>query len=641
MTTRRSLVGQIRKPGSKPQNVDLVLKERPVRTNAELKAGIKWVDGRYPEGHVLRYGTNTTPGTTDTQAAWANAIKAANGGTGEVVAPGGEYNLDSDLTLLSNVRIRSLGGKIKFSGTGKVLVKGTAAGNTSDLSADADRGDKTVTVVDGTQFTAGDTVEILSSPNEADNSTKLQFAELNEIASISTNTLTLKYPLAHPYTTGHTTEPKVTVIDSLKENVEFENVEFSGGNFEHAYVKGLRLKGCKLSGGTAFGSGGTTWGCSRDVEIDLSTEDDAGAATGTTSLVYLYNIADFTAKVRTYGGNQDGIRIWGCADGDLFPSVIEAANRGIWAYECDNVVFHHPVIKGSQSSTANIEVLLLDYCRDCTIRDPFIDEPNKKGGSAGPNMLEFRQVCQNCGVLGGTINVHGDLPVAVKSENINTRVEGVNFNVYATGTVQLIDFQCTTAPTESTSLLVHRNRVTNLSGGTLGVNLVRSSSGSSITGTFDLISVKHNIVDRGTASFVLINGDGTGDAISMIVVEGNEEINGSGTNGAMAQILNIPVDKVYIANNRMETPGSRRIIVSSATEVYLNNNDVDGYTITNHTKLVTDWLSTESRNAEAPNAANWLPGNIINFTDSGDASGNGLYMLMQDGTTWVKLGPEA
>lgn len=48
-------------------------------------------------------------------------------------------------------------------------------------------------------------------------------------------------------------------------------------------------------------------------------------------------------------------------------------------------------------------------------------------------------------------------------------------------------------------------------------------------------------------------------------------------------------------------------------------------------------VGVESSNAETPTAANWRPGNIIDFTDSGDASGNGRYLLGMDGTTWFKI----
>lgn len=61
-------------------------------TDAERAAGVTPVDHRYPELNVLRYGTNTTPGTTDMTAAINAAIDvAAQKGGGRVFVPKGTY----------------------------------------------------------------------------------------------------------------------------------------------------------------------------------------------------------------------------------------------------------------------------------------------------------------------------------------------------------------------------------------------------------------------------------------------------------------------------------------------------------------------------------------------------------------------
>jgi len=45
----------------------------------------------------------------------------------------------------------------------------------------------------------------------------------------------------------------------------------------------------------------------------------------------------------------------------------------------------------------------------------------------------------------------------------------------------------------------------------------------------------------------------------------------------------------------------------------------------------------ESANAETPTAANWEVGDVVDFTDTGDGSGSGVYRLLQDGT-WSQIG---
>lgn len=54
------------------------------RTTAEVSAGVTPTNYEYPEGHILRYGTNASPGVTDMTTALRNAqavIDAAGGGT--------------------------------------------------------------------------------------------------------------------------------------------------------------------------------------------------------------------------------------------------------------------------------------------------------------------------------------------------------------------------------------------------------------------------------------------------------------------------------------------------------------------------------------------------------------------------------
>lgn len=69
------------------------------RTAAEISAGVTPVDYRYPEGNVLRYGTNTTPGTTDMKTAIQNAINVAEVAKGRVFIPEGRYYLSAQVTV--------------------------------------------------------------------------------------------------------------------------------------------------------------------------------------------------------------------------------------------------------------------------------------------------------------------------------------------------------------------------------------------------------------------------------------------------------------------------------------------------------------------------------------------------------------
>lgn len=78
------------------------------QTAAELGAGVTPTNFAYPPGHVYRYGTNTTPGTTDmTTALNASLLQAYQGGA-DPYWPAGTYAV-STLTISSPVRIRTDG----------------------------------------------------------------------------------------------------------------------------------------------------------------------------------------------------------------------------------------------------------------------------------------------------------------------------------------------------------------------------------------------------------------------------------------------------------------------------------------------------------------------------------------------------
>lgn len=86
---KRQYKGSLLTPGGRPQTVELVVDRVPQLTKAEANAGIQWVDDRYEPGVVLRYGPNTTPGTTNMTAAIQAAVDTGH----DVVFPSGTYFL--------------------------------------------------------------------------------------------------------------------------------------------------------------------------------------------------------------------------------------------------------------------------------------------------------------------------------------------------------------------------------------------------------------------------------------------------------------------------------------------------------------------------------------------------------------------
>lgn len=85
------------------------------KTDDETNAGATIVNGHFDVGHVLRYGTNTTPGTTDMTAAIQAAIDVmAEAGGGVAFAPADTYLVRDTIHMKSGVILRGVGWKTIF-----------------------------------------------------------------------------------------------------------------------------------------------------------------------------------------------------------------------------------------------------------------------------------------------------------------------------------------------------------------------------------------------------------------------------------------------------------------------------------------------------------------------------------------------
>lgn len=108
------------------------------RTQAEIDAGVTPTNYRHPIGYVRRYGTNTTPGTTDMTAAIDAAISVAeqtaqtsDPGAGRVVFDNSEQYLTTGVSISADyVQIGSYDGAILvLSGNGTLLEFTNTSGN--------------------------------------------------------------------------------------------------------------------------------------------------------------------------------------------------------------------------------------------------------------------------------------------------------------------------------------------------------------------------------------------------------------------------------------------------------------------------------------------------------------------------------
>lgn len=119
------------------------------RTEAERAAGVTPVNYAYLSGNVLRYGTNTVPGTTDMTAAFESAASVSR----QVIVPAGTYSVNlaafsgvSNLMIVGEGRGRSI---IKLAnGADAMTLSFVDCSDITlrDLTIDGNRANQTLTV---------------------------------------------------------------------------------------------------------------------------------------------------------------------------------------------------------------------------------------------------------------------------------------------------------------------------------------------------------------------------------------------------------------------------------------------------------------------------------------------------------------
>lgn len=95
------------------------------QTSVETSRGITAINRWYAPGNVLRYGTNTTPGTTNMSAAWQAAATLID--TYDMVAPAGIYQLTQQVVITApgsgRAHVYGYGAQIKSAGLANYPIK--------------------------------------------------------------------------------------------------------------------------------------------------------------------------------------------------------------------------------------------------------------------------------------------------------------------------------------------------------------------------------------------------------------------------------------------------------------------------------------------------------------------------------------
>lgn len=165
--------------------------------------------------------------------------------------------------------------------------------------------------------------------------------------------------------------------------------------------------------------------------------------------------------------------------------------------------------------------------------------------------------------------------------------------------------------------------------GTAGINVREGSKLVTITGgCYNATGAAGDgIIIQQTASHITINGV-TADNCGRTGVRVSGSADYVTINGLIA-----------IDDQGSPTMDNAVVVTSTGTHVYIDGHPISsGTTSTAFSGMDSfNGYGEESANAETPTAANWQVGDVVKFTDSGDGSGTGIYILRTDGTNWHRI----
>lgn len=156
------------------------------------------------------------------------------------------------------------------------------------------------------------------------------------------------------------------------------------------------------------------------------------------------------------------------------------------------------------------------------------------------------------------------------------------------------------------------SKAISISGGCYNGTGDSASDGIRIADSSSYVTISGAVVDNCERSGVRVSGTANNVTISGLIAlddQGSPTMDNAVTVSSSG--ANIVVD-------------GHPIVSGTVGSAYSGVDSVNGY-------------GEETANAETPDAANWTTGDIVRFTDSGDGSGTGAYVLRTDGTNWHRL----
>lgn len=204
------------------------------RTAAEISAGVTPVDYRYPEGDLNRYGTNTTPGTTDMRIPLQRLFAVLQPGMTAVIRGNLYLSAPLSVTVPDDVVIdaRDAHFRTDFATEDNLItlsgLKGSVVSTT--LALDARRGDLAIEVADATGLEAGMIIR-LHSQEWFDPAETKRTLETNRIRGVDGTTVYLDAPLLCDFTSAGDTAGGGDGSVAVEAWKVARNVKWIGGTF--------------------------------------------------------------------------------------------------------------------------------------------------------------------------------------------------------------------------------------------------------------------------------------------------------------------------------------------------------------------------------------------------------------------------
>jgi hypothetical protein len=208
------------------------------RTAAEVTAAVTPTNYQYAPGNVLRYGTNTTPGTTDLATALNNAILVASQSGGAAYVPDEVVGIGSAITHKSNVALLGLGRQstiklLNNSDVSMISISSTSGASIRGIKLDGNAANQTTEDISAV---AGNTVtDFVFSDNHVKdtNGRGIQIQHTSNRCSIRNNHF--------ENIGGGTTDLGGAIESNGNSGTDNENIQIFGNLIEGTSQKGVSL----------------------------------------------------------------------------------------------------------------------------------------------------------------------------------------------------------------------------------------------------------------------------------------------------------------------------------------------------------------------------------------------------------------